>query len=315
MTPTTTTEISLENGIAQVKRRFPLPLFLLSRGLGEHAHRSARCLFHDDQRNSFSVFPGHDGDWRWKCHAGCGGGDAIDLICKLDKVPFKIGLQRYRKESESAYVLGLVSNNSGWQRQIVQGPPAPRESQSETQSSFNWPECVQELAYDGALINRLAKGRGYDPATIWTLLQHELIGQFERHFAFPVMTNCDQGRVIGCHYVLPDTHEWRYTPGCSATPLLLGNGTEYHATESTWDAIALIDQLGFEGVTVVVTRGSGNAARIADCIPPNIVVRLWPQNDQAGQKWVYEAKRTLSATAICTTPPQFKDVNEWFLNS
>jgi hypothetical protein len=42
---------------------------------------------------------------------------------------------------------------------------------------------------------------------------------------------------------------------------------------------------------------------------------LWPQNDQAGQQWVEAAVRVSSATSICKTPPQFKDVNEWFLNS
>src|SRR5437867_796858 len=87
------------HGIAQVKRDFPLPLFMTSRGLGKHARRSARCPFHDDQHNSFSVFERQDGDWRWKCHAGCGGGDAIDFLCKLDGLSVKAALERYRKES------------------------------------------------------------------------------------------------------------------------------------------------------------------------------------------------------------------------
>ena len=123
--------------------------------------------------------------------------------------------------------------------------------------------------------------------------------------------------MIGCHYLLPDKREWRYTAGCNATPLLLGTGSEYHATESTWDGIALIDQLGFEDVTVVVTRGAVNAAKIRDCIPGNVTIRLWPQNDKAGQKWAEDAVRALSdiTVGICSTPPQFKDVNEWFLNS
>jgi hypothetical protein len=309
------TNILPENGIAQVKQHFPLPLFLLSRGLGDHARRSARCPLHDDRHNSFSVFQGHDGDWRWKCHSACGGGDALDLICRLDGIPFKVGLERYRKESKSSYVQGLLSNNVDWQRHIFQDSPARLEPQPQTQPGFNWSGCIQTLAYDGGLINRLAKGRGYDPATIWALLQHELIGQFEGHFAFPVTTTSDEKQVIGCHFLLPAKGEWRYTAGCSATPLLLGSGTEYHATESTWDGIALVDQLGFEDVTVVVTRGAGNAAKISDCIPRYSTVRLWPQNDPAGQKWLDDAMHTLSAAMICKTPSQFKDVNEWFLNS
>jgi hypothetical protein len=306
-----TTEIPPENGIAQLKARFPLPLFLISRGLGEHAHKSAQCPLHDDQRNSFSIFLGRDGDWHWKCHAGCGGGDAIDLICRLDGVRFKTGLARYRKESRSNHVLGLIEKNIDYRRHVGDDIPLKRQQDGQP-TEFNWSECAQRLARDGDLINSLAKRRGYNPATIWTLLQHDLIGQFQGHFAFPVV---NLQRVIGCHYLLLEEHEWRYTPGCSAIPLLFGVGPEYHATESTWDGIALIDQLGFEDVTVVVTRGAGNAATIADCVPSNIIVRLWPQNDQAGQQWAEDAVRALSRASICKTPPEFKDPNEWFLNT
>jgi DNA primase len=48
-------------------------------GLGEHAKKSARCPFHDDQRNSFSVWK-KDGAWFFKCHAGCGEGDEINFL-------------------------------------------------------------------------------------------------------------------------------------------------------------------------------------------------------------------------------------------
>lgn len=303
--------------IAEVKRDFPLPLFMISRGFGEHAHRSAPCPFHDDQHNSFSVFQGHDGDWKWKCFAGCGSGDAIDFISRLDRVSTKTALARYRNEASSSYAAGLFSKNVELQRVTVWDVSRRQRQQSLGQSQgFNWPACVQLLADDGDLINALARKRGYDPVTLWTLLQHELIGQFEGHFAFPVATS-DEQRVIGCHYALPDKREWRYTTGCNATPLLLGVGSEYHATESTWDGIALIDQLGFEDVTVVVTRGASNAAKIRNCIRGNNIVRLWPQNDKPGHQWAEDAIRVLSGSrvSICTTPLQFKDVNEWFLNA
>jgi hypothetical protein len=43
------------------------------------------CPFHDDHRPSFSLFKGSDGEWYWKCHAGCGGGDQINYLeTKLD---------------------------------------------------------------------------------------------------------------------------------------------------------------------------------------------------------------------------------------
>src|SRR5262249_54270237 len=68
--------------LAEAKRRLPLPALLHRLGLSEHAKRSARCPFHDDQRNSFSVWCNEGDRWFWKCHAGCGEGDEITLLEK-----------------------------------------------------------------------------------------------------------------------------------------------------------------------------------------------------------------------------------------
>jgi len=71
---------SADNGdlrakIDEAKRRLPLPELMVRLGLGDHAKKSARCLWHDDQHPSFSVFKGDDGFWHWKCFTGCGIGD------------------------------------------------------------------------------------------------------------------------------------------------------------------------------------------------------------------------------------------------
>ena len=42
--------------IAIAKRRLPLPTLMHQFGLREHAKKSARCPFHKDQHNSFSVY-------------------------------------------------------------------------------------------------------------------------------------------------------------------------------------------------------------------------------------------------------------------
>jgi DNA primase len=49
-------------------------------GLGKHAKKSARCPFHDDKHNSFSVWRNGAGLWFFKCHAGCGEGDEINFL-------------------------------------------------------------------------------------------------------------------------------------------------------------------------------------------------------------------------------------------
>src|SRR5512133_2785919 len=48
--------------ISEAKRKVPLPALLHRLGLGRHAKKSARCPFHEDKHNSFSIWP-RDGSW------------------------------------------------------------------------------------------------------------------------------------------------------------------------------------------------------------------------------------------------------------
>ena len=254
------------------------------------------------------MFQDENGHWRFKCWGECNiSGDAIDLICRLDKIDVKEGFRRYRKEAKNFPTLGI--NLNGWEKQVATDSPVP----AVMGPGFDWFSCVQELGAQGDYICKLAKDRGYDVATLWHLISKELIGQYNGHLSFPVHS-MDRNTVVGCHYLLPDKNFWLYTEGCTATPLILGQGPQYHATESTWDGIALVDRFGFEQVTVICTRGASNAKRIAGSVPAGAVVHLWPQNDKAGKQWLADAEKTLSKTGVCPTPEEFKDPNEWFLN-
>src|SRR5204862_7283478 len=68
--------------IQQAKQKLPLPAVMHRLGLGEHARKSARCPFHDDQHNSFSIYKNGSGNWRWKCFSQCGAGDEINFLEK-----------------------------------------------------------------------------------------------------------------------------------------------------------------------------------------------------------------------------------------
>src|SRR5207249_2257285 len=72
--------------LENAKQRLPLPLLMQRLGLGEHAKKSARCPFHEDQHNSFSVWQTSNNLWRWKCHAGCGRGDEIDFLARYKNI-------------------------------------------------------------------------------------------------------------------------------------------------------------------------------------------------------------------------------------
>lgn len=70
------------DALSEAKRRLSLLAVMALLGDAAHAKKSARCPLHDDSTNSFSVFVGRDGIQRWKCFAGCGGGDVIDYIAR-----------------------------------------------------------------------------------------------------------------------------------------------------------------------------------------------------------------------------------------
>jgi hypothetical protein len=58
-----------------------------------------RCPFddHDDRDPSFSVFSGHDGRARWRCH-GCGrAGDSLDLEAILSRRSLKEVVHAYSR--------------------------------------------------------------------------------------------------------------------------------------------------------------------------------------------------------------------------
>ena len=90
------TNDDLRQKIDEAKRRLPLPELLAQLGLGAHAKSSARCLWHDDQHPSFSVFKGKDGFWHYKCFVCDGqGGDEITFLVKHLGITRREAIRRY----------------------------------------------------------------------------------------------------------------------------------------------------------------------------------------------------------------------------
>jgi hypothetical protein len=91
-----TENAELRAKIDEAKRRLPLPDLMSRLGLGEHAKKSARCLWHDDQRPSFSVFKGKDGFWHYNCFVcdSCGG-DEIAFLVKHFNISRRKAIRRY----------------------------------------------------------------------------------------------------------------------------------------------------------------------------------------------------------------------------
>jgi hypothetical protein len=291
------------NDIHEAKKKLPLPVLMHRLGLGEHGKKSARCPFHEDKHNSFSVWQ-NDRGWFFKCHAGCGEGDEINLLELRKGISLGDATKLYLK----------MAGGNGCT------PHTLRPNDKRTRGAFNWLTCVE--AFGEKHLQRLAHWRGLSSAFCSWLHQRGLIGLYDGSIAFPIQ---DSGSVVAAHCRLKDGSWYVHPKGVVAMrPLVIGdigNARVIHAFESQWDAFAVCDKLSLhekEDVALIITRGASNGALISGLIPPTATVFAWRQNDElkngkrAGDEWLRAVIAHAGANVeAVTTPEQFKDVNEW----
>jgi hypothetical protein len=287
----------MENDALQrPKDLLPLPSLLHRLGLGEKAKKSSRCPFHDDHRNSFSIFIGEGGRWFWKCHAGCGHGDEPAFLAKYKKIPIGDAIRLFKE------MAGVNPPRS------KPGPAPPPD----------WGACVE--AFTNKHLEQLADWRGYSGELCSWLKQNDLVGLHKGCVAFPVHDGA--GKVVAIHYRLAD-RTWRYYPdGAKVRPLIIGEliaGDPVHIFESQWDALAFMDVSG-ERSGIVITRGAGNGALVGAMLPEGSTAYLWTQNDEPdpktgikpGEKWQTDIRANTKATAKrVRIPAPHGDLNDW----
>jgi hypothetical protein len=110
----------------EAKQRLPLPTLMRELGLGGHTNKSARCPFHEDRRNSFSVSKAPSGLWRWKCFAGCGSGDEITFLEKLNGISNKEAVKSFLE------MAGVAQTRKGLSVRNAIGETPP----------IDWQRCV-----------------------------------------------------------------------------------------------------------------------------------------------------------------------------
>jgi DNA primase len=149
------------------KQRLPLPELMHRLGLEGHAKKSARCPFHDDRHNSFSVWQYETGTWFWKCHAGCGEGDEITFLEKLKGVSNSEAIKLYLE------MAGVKKT--------------PRLKVLETnEQTFDWRSCVDALT--DKHVEQIAEWRGYSVSFVKELRNKGQIGIYEGLVAFRFTT-------------------------------------------------------------------------------------------------------------------------------
>jgi hypothetical protein len=285
--------------IREAKRQLPLPELLNRLGLAEYAKISARCPFHDDKHNSFSVWESRDGLWFWKCHAGCGYGDEISLLEQHGGTSRREAIKVYL---EMAGVNGSTS---------VSTKPT-------STSQLDWRACV--AAFTDEHVKRLAEWRGYSIEFCCWLKENELVGLYDGCIAFPIRD--EAGKPVAAHYK-PKTGEskWlRHPKGFSTRPIVIGElgpGEPVYIFESQWDAFAFMDTSG-ERSGIIVTLGSENGKLVSGLIAAGATVYAWKQNDElkngkrAGDEWMKDIANHAGAKVLwAKIPQQFKDLNDW----
>jgi hypothetical protein len=131
--------------IDEAKRRLPMPALFERLELSQHAKKTAHCPFHDDEHKSFSVFQGKNGFWRYKCFTGCGEGDEIMFLSKLN------GLSRTE-------AISLYLQMAGFRRSR---PPKSHECRK----SLGSPECLESPKYHESPVYPMSNGQGLNGET------------------------------------------------------------------------------------------------------------------------------------------------------
>src|SRR5262249_34001526 len=130
-----TENADLRAKIDEAKRRLPLPELMSQLGFGEYAKKSARCLWHDDQHPSFSVFKGDDGFWHYKCFVcDSSGGDEIGFLVKHFNISRREAIRRYLDRAgfppsppskSHEYPMSLTSRESPESPEFPEYPVSP----------------------------------------------------------------------------------------------------------------------------------------------------------------------------------------------
>lgn len=86
--------------IAEAKSKLPMPDLFVRLGIANKATKLCTCPIHKDSRPSFGIFKKRNGDWNWKCFAGCGFGDEIDFLRIYWNISRSDAVRRYLDMAE-----------------------------------------------------------------------------------------------------------------------------------------------------------------------------------------------------------------------
>jgi hypothetical protein len=266
--------------LESAKLAMPLPGLMARLGLSEHAKKSARCPFHEDRNNSFSVFQTRTGQWAWNCFAGCGGGDAVAFLARVTNISNGGACRRFIEMASPGTAASTASRVSSPPRAHAEssGLPVPM-SDSENERAL---AMAANLRDDPERCKRIAEERNWRPETIVELAHEPSLGWHDGKIAFLYESGVklrwrqDAERIIRWAFGKP----WLWRSG-----FLWGRSTIY-ITEGETDCISLIDAgLEEDGHTLAVAIPSAStfAEEWAQLFADKDVILTF-DGDQAGEQ-------------------------------
>ena len=331
------------------KASISLPDLMAQLGLGEHAKKSARCPFHEDRNNSFSVFKTETGDWAWNCFAGCGGGDAVAFLARAANISNGDACRRLI-ELTDARSTGLRAFGPVLPKPSQPSPPVPLPVMPDSVAD-SWTEGVDYVLAHPISAVRLAGFRGWPVPFAQYLIDCAAISMplryNERGIAFQVIApEGERGsmttRPVGYHIRLKgksgEKASWQFLPcekehghGIPPLPFILGDfetASLLVILEGQWDALSFALAAGWlgegalwpAGVGLIGIRGLGAWKTFL-----RYYERFWPESansllipdaDDKGKQWytgtecfATKLSKLCRKVAVVDCAP-FKDFND-----
>ncbi|MFZ4695813.1 MAG: CHC2 zinc finger domain-containing protein [Verrucomicrobiia bacterium] len=251
----------------------------------------------------------HEKEGYFKCFSTGIGGDCFVYWKETRKCDFNTAL------AELASIAGVGPGLTP--SPVVVAPKREEEAEAlaapiSGDEAAKWTAAVATFLADEDEQRRMAEWRGYRLETVRWAIERGLMGVLPLHgvrrVAFPV-ERPEGGRLVQVAYHVrlgPDSPgnperkaSWRFMPSrCGSWPFVVGdvsNASVVFALEGQWDALALIDVMGWEaawpvGVAVVGMRGATSWKRFLKfCLfAPRATLFCLSQSDEAGQRWFDE---------------------------
>jgi len=287
--------------LEDARHKLPLDTLMAMLGHGEAAKPKSKSPFREEKNASFGIYRSADGRLRWKDHGTGEGGDEVDYIATLYKIPNAEAVKQY---------IELAGG-----KRTEPKATGKYKLRNEKLPVFSWQEYQDRAT--GEFLQTLAAERAISIETLTKAKSIGILGATEDgHPAFVVNGGS------GCHYRIQDG-SWRYEPkGQQTIPLVFGDpkATAAWVFESQWDALAILDRAGVETLDqtlYVVTRGANNGKLAADPCDGKIVT-AWPQNDSAkadgkvpSEIWLTDIRSVTNQCRVARIPGQHKDANDW----